>query len=226
MGSGGTHSLRPGGVGIVASLEGAALMVWHLVATPFIGRARLHWGATKQEEAAALPGDDFIEAPTWQYTLGIDIDAAPTEVWPWIVQIGQARGGFYSYQGLENLIGCRIRNVAEVIPEFQSPQIGDEIRLHPQAPPLRIEMVDPPHALVLHGAPGADDAEEAYVETTWQFIVAGTPGGSSRLLNRGRFGYGDDLADRVFVGKFPLEPVSFVMNRKMMLEIKRLAESR
>ena len=199
-------------------------MVWHLVATPFIGRARLHWGATREEATATLPGDDLIESPTWQYTLAIDIGVAPTEVWPWVVQIGQARAGFYSYQGLENLIGCRIENVAEIIPEYQSPQIGDEIRLHPQAPPLRIELLEPPRVLVMHGAPGPDDAEEAYVETTWQLIVEETSDGSSRLLNRGRFGYGDDLADRAFVGKFPLEPVSFVMNRKMMLEIKRLAE--
>ncbi len=217
---------RPGGVGLVAALEGIALMLWHLVLTPFIGRTRLHWGATKAETRVRLPGDELIEEPTWTYTYAIDIDAPPTDVWKWIVQIGQGRAGFYSYQMLENFIGCRIHNVAEVIPELQHPDIGDEIRLHPQAPPLRIEILDPPDAMVLHGAPTEADEEETFVETTWQFILTDDGRGSTRLLNRGRFAYGPELGGRAFAGKFPLEPISFVMNRKMMLEIKRLAEGR
>jgi hypothetical protein len=122
-------------------------MVWHL-ATPFIGTRRRRWGTLGTEATDALPGDGLVPEPKWSSALGIAADAPPEAVWPWIAQIGQGRGGFYTYQTLENLAGCRITNTTEILPDHQHPTVGDNIYLHPDGPPLRIEIVDPPSALV------------------------------------------------------------------------------
>ena len=212
------------GVGVLAALEGAALIVWNLVATPFMGRRRLRWGTVGTEKTDSLPGDEFVPEPKWSYTLGIAIDASPEDVWPWIAQVGQRRGGFYTYQTLENFVGCRITNTTEILPDYQHPTVGEEIYLHPTAPPLRMEIVDPPNALVLFGSPADVGAEGSWGMSTWQFAVNPGPNGGSRLLTRGRSDYTPDWKSRLAFGRFPIEAITFVMSRKMMLEIKRLAE--
>ncbi len=215
---------RPPGVGVLAALEGAGLIAWHLVATPFVGRKRLHWGTRELEATDPLPGDELVPNPNWSYTLGIDVAAPPEAVWPWIAQIGQRRGGFYSYQTLENLVGCRIRNTTELLPEYQHPEVGQKVYLHPTTPPLRIEIVDPPHALVFFGSPADVGSEQSWGVSTWQFIVRHGSAGKSRLLTRGRSDFSPGWASRLAFGRFPIEPITFVMSRKMLLEIKRLAE--
>jgi hypothetical protein len=211
-------------VGVLAAIEGAVLILWNLLATPFVGRKRLRWGTVNTEATDSLPGDALVPQPKWSYTLGIEVDASPEHVWPWIAQIGQGRGGFYTYQTLENLVGCRIINSTEIIPEHQHPVIGEDIRLHPTAPPLRIEIVDPPSALVLVGSPADVGADDTWGMSTWQFVVKSRPDGGSRLLTRGRYDHAPNWMSRLAFGRFPIEVVSFVMSRKMMLEIKRLAE--
>ncbi len=219
------HRAAPSpGVGVLAALEGAALIVLNLVATPFIGRRRLQWGTAGTEATDSLPGDELVPEPKWSYTLGVAVDAPPDAVWPWIAQIGQGRGGFYTYQTLENMVGCRITNTTEILPDHQHPAVGDEIYLHPTAPPLRLEIVDPSHALVLLGSPVDIGAEEGWGMSTWQFVIKPRPDGGSRLLTRGRYDYAPDWKSRLVFRRFPMEVVTFVMSRKMMLEIKRLAE--
>ena len=215
---------RSPGVGVLAALEGAGLMVWHALATPFIGRQRLRWGTVGAEAVDSLPGDELVPNPKWSYTLGVGVDATPEAVWPWIAQIGQGRGGFYTYQTLENLAGCKITNTTEILPDHQHPGVGGEIHLHPETPPLRIEIVDPPHALVIFGSPADVGTEKTWGMSTWQFIVTPGPNGGSRFLTRGRYDHALDWKSRLFFSRFPIEVLSFVMSRKMMLEIKRLAE--
>jgi hypothetical protein len=215
-----THSP---GVGVLAALGGAGLLAWNLVATPFVGQKRRRWGTLKTEATDPLPGDELVPDPKWSYTLGIDVAAPPEAVWPWIAQIGQGRGGFYTYQMLENMVGCKIRNTTEILPAYQHPEEGDEIYLHPTAPPLRVEIVDPPHTLVLFGSLVEGTAEGSWGVTTWQFIVRPGPAGRSRLLTRGRSDFSPGWATRLAYGRFPMEPVTFVMSRKMLLEIERLA---
>jgi hypothetical protein len=199
-------------------------MVWNAVATPFIGQKRLRWGTVGTEAADPLPGDEFVPEPKWSYTLGVAVDASPEAVWPWIAQIGQGRGGFYTYQTLENMVGCKIANTTEILDEHQQPAIGDDIHLHPTSPPLRIEVLNPPNALVLVGAPADIGDNDSWGMSTWQFIVNPGPDGGSRFLTRGRYDYSPDWKSRLTFGRFPIEVISFVMSRKMMLEIKRLAE--
>jgi hypothetical protein len=209
----------------VAAIEGAALIAWNLIATPFIGRSRLRWGTVGTEPTDTLPGDDLVPEPKWSYTLGIAIDAPPESVWPWIAQIGQGRGGFYTYQTLENMVGCKITNATEILSDHQHPVVGGDIYLHPEAPPLRIEIVEPPHALILLGSPAEIGGEDTWGTSSWQFVVRPDRDGGSRLLTRGRYDHGSDWKSRLVFGRFPLEVISFVMSRKMMLEIKRLAEN-
>lgn len=218
----GHRTARSRGVGVLAALEGAALIMWNLVATPFIGRRRLRWGTVGTEATDLLPGDELVPEPKWSYTLGVAVDASPEEVWPWIAQLGQGRGGFYTYQTLENLAGCRITNTTEILPEHQHPVVGEGIYLFPASKPsLQIEIADPPNAFVLFGSPADIGAEGV---SSWQFAVNSGPDGGSRLLTRGRYDYAPDWKSRLAFGRFPLEAITFVMSRKMMLEIKRLAE--
>jgi len=217
---------RARGVGVLAALEGVALILWHLVATPFIGRRRLRWGTVGTEATDPLPGDGLVPRPKWFYTLGVAVDASPEEVWPWIAQIGQGRGGFYTYQTLENLAGCQITNTAEILSVHQHPAVGELIHLHPTAPPMRVEIVNPPSTLVLFGSPADHASEKSWGVSTWQFIVNSGPDGGCRLLTRGRYDHSPDWKSRLAFGRFPIEVITFVMSRKMMLEIKRLAEYR
>ena len=220
----GQRSGRSRGVGVLAALEGVAFIVFHLIATPIIGRRRLRWGTVGTEATDSLPGDDLVPDPKWSYTLGIDVHASPEAVWPWIAQIGQGRGGFYTYETLENMVGCRITNTTEILPDHQHPAVGEDIHLHPTAPPLRLEIVEPPNAFVLLGSPDVVGSEEAWGRSTWQFAVTSDRDGGSRLLTRGRYDHSPDWRSRLTFGRFPLEVISFVMSRKMMLELKRLAE--
>lgn len=212
------------GVGVLAALEGATLMVGNAVATPVIGRKRRRWGTEGTEATDALPGDELVPDPEWSYTLAVGVSASPEAVWPWIAQIGQGRGGFYTYQTLENLVGCAITNTTRILPDQQNPAAGDDIYLHPTAPPMRIEIADPPHALVLLGSPADIGAEESWGTSTWQFVVRPSPHGGSRLLTRGRYDHSSDWKSRLAFGRFPIEVITFVMSRRMMLEMKRLAE--
>ena len=219
-----TRAARPPGVGVLPAIGGAALMAGHLIATPVIGRDRLRWGTVGSEATDTLPGDDLVPSPKWSYTLGVGIAAPCEQVWPWIAQLGQGRGGFYTYQSLENLVGCRIANTTEVLPQHQDPTVGGEIFLHPDSPPLRIEIADPPHALVLFGSPGDLGGEERWGVSTWQFAIRPRADGGSRFLTRGRYDHSPDWQSRLVFGRLPIEVVTFVMSRRMMLEIKRLAE--
>jgi hypothetical protein len=90
-----------------------------------LGRGRYNrWGATDAEVAAAMPGDELVPDPQLGYTRAITIDAPPEDVWPWLVQMGQGRGGLYSYDGLENLVGCDIHSADRVIADFQQLAAG------------------------------------------------------------------------------------------------------
>lgn len=217
-------SARPPGVGVIPALAGVGRMLWALLTAPFVGRRRLRWGTVGTEASDPLPGDDLVAEPRWTYTMAVGVDASPEAVWPWIAQIGQGRGGFYTYQTLENLVGCRVVNTTEILPEHQHPAVGDHVRLHPDTPPLRVEVVDPPTAFVLFGSPADVGAEDSWGASTWQFIVRPGPEGGSRFLTRGRYDYTSDWKSRLAFGSVLIKTISYVMSRRMMLEIKRLAE--
>jgi hypothetical protein len=195
------------------------MVTFEFVASPWRRAKRLRWGTEGAEPDRELPGDDIIDPPTWQYTHAISIAAEPDRVWPWLVQIGQGRGGFYSYVALENLFGCHIEDVARIVPEFQHLEVGDSIRLHPKAPATPVQIIEPGRALVLGGMTALNTG------STWALVLVPDGPRSCRLLARGRSTYGSLFAERLFFGPAIMEPVTFVMERRMLRTIKLLAES-
>lgn len=157
-----------------------AALVSGLVAGTLLVRSRqLRWGATAEEVGATLPGDDLIPDACLVATRAISIPTPPAQVWPWIVQLGQGRGGFYTYDVLENLAGCDIHSAAGIVPEWQHLEVGDSIRLHPTLG-MEVAAVDPPRSLVLRGAAVEEDAPMPY-DAAWTFVAlrisAGCDGG-------------------------------------------------
>jgi hypothetical protein len=185
----------------------------------FSGRRRLlRWGATDEEIAALQPGDDLIGDANVTATRAITIRRSPDVVWPWIAQLGQGRGGFYSYDFLENLVGCDIHSADRVVPEWQRISVGDEVRLAPTSG-LKVAIFEPGRALVLQGS--LPIARTPPFDSTWAFVLCEQPDGTTRLLSRERYGYRRWWAPLVVE---PTQALSFVMSRKMLLGIRDRAE--
>jgi hypothetical protein len=182
-------------------------------------RWQLRWGATGPEAGAALAGDDLIAHPGLTATRAISIGAPAGQVWPWIAQLGQGRGGFYSYDFLENLIGCDIHSADRIGPEWQHVQAGDQVWLAPQVA-LAVAGVERGKSLVLRGGVPMGNTRPPY-DFTWAFVLNDAPGGATRLLVRERYGYTQPWA-RALVE--PVEIVSFVMSQKMLRGIRDRAE--
>lgn len=88
--------------------------------------AQLHWGATPAEIARSMPEDQAVDAPAFDATRAITIRATPEQIWPWLVQMGFGRAGFYGYDLIENLgSGTGIRSARTLVPALQNPQPGD-----------------------------------------------------------------------------------------------------
>jgi hypothetical protein len=208
-------------VKIFDAVGGAVQIALHVVLGPFLHRWRTQWGATAEEIWQKLPGDELVRAPGWSFTRAITIAATRSDVWPWLVQIGQGRGGFYSYEGLENLVGCDIHNVLEIRPELQRLRVGDTIRMLATGFGPRVMMLDPERALVLGGQPHHDGSQ-----AMWAFYLFDRPDGTTRLIERGRHVAGAGLLGQVGWGPYLVDPIGFVMSRKMLRTIKRLAEGR
>src|ERR1700693_4344062 len=104
-----------------------------IAATTFARARQLRWGASAQECDASLPGDDLIVSPDLTATRAITVRASAGQVWPWIAQLGQGRGGFYSYDFLENLLGFDIHSTDRLVHEWQQLEVGDEVRLAAKA---------------------------------------------------------------------------------------------
>lgn len=215
---------RPRDIG--DAIQGAALIALHILLGPIFRGWRTRWGATRGELERFYPGDDLIPSPRWEFTHAVSIHASAAQVWPWVIQIGQGRGGFYSYELLENLIGCGIHNVDRIVLEFQKLGAGDSVRLHQKIPPLPVLSVRPRRSLLIGGAPDYDDPSGKYAGGFWLFYLYEKRRGVTRLISHGRNDYGPrlGLAGKLVFGPALMEPITFVMGRKMLLTIKKLAE--
>jgi hypothetical protein len=183
------------------------------------GRARLlRWGATDAEIADVQPGDDLIVDANVTATRAITIQRSSNAVWPWIVQLGQGRGGFYSYDRLENLLGFDIHSADRVVPDWQQLEVGDEVHLAATVG-LKAVIVEPGRALVLQGS--LPIARRPPFESTWAFILSEQLDGTTRLISRERYSYKRWWAPFVVE---PTQAASFVMSRKMLLGIRDRAE--
>ena len=209
---------RGAGVPPIAVLGAAAPWVYVLTVRPWL----LHWGATPAEVAALLPGDDVVPHPAWQSTRAIDIDAPVEMVWPWLAQMGQDRGGLYSYDWLENVAGLKFHSAERIVPEWQSVDVGDTVRFAPGQDTLSVVRVEPNHCLVWRVfKPGTHEPADA----TWAFVLVPLDRSHTRLLQRFRFGIGPRRIGGVLYTAL-IEIPHFIMERRMLLGIRDRAEAR
>ena len=173
-------------------------------------RPVLTWGATEAEAQSRLPGDELLDDADGVATRAIEIRAPTSAVWPWISQMGPSpRGGAYTYDWIENLLGLDMHSADTVLPEFQHPDVGDTISFG--ANRMRLERVEPERVLAWRSQDG---------NWVWTFVL-NQSNGTTRLISRNRFRL-PRLADRI--GMIPMEPASLLMERKMLLGIKQRAE--
>ncbi len=209
----------------VDAIEGSAIMLFALL-TPFLRGPRSHWGLDAEDAEAPRPGDDVVPVPRWSWTHGVEIDASANDVWPWVVQVGADRGGFYSYQALENLAGCGIRNAEAIHPE-EAHRLGDGLVLHPKMPAMRVESLVPPRHLL--AVARLDEAARAggrpWMAVSWLFQLEPLGDARCRLVSRYRCDCSDDLATLAAMGPAFMEPVGYAMDRRMLLGVKERVEA-
>lgn len=195
----------------------AILVLYVLLLRPWM----LRWGASPEEVRKPLPGDKLAPNSNQSSTRAITIHAPPQAVWGWVAQIGQERGGFYSYQSLENLVGCQITNAERVTPEWEL-QVGDSVRLGAQEalPGYRVVQAAAPHVLVLQGVnPQTNDLDPV----TWQYILEALPDNHTRLIVRSRMRFEPSVPNFI-LWRVITEPLHFIMEQKMLRGIKARAE--
>lgn len=222
------HSGRVVGTALVAL--GAALLI-----NRELGR---RWGATRAEAAADLPGDDLISNPVWQTTHAITIRAVPADIWPWLVQMGITRGGWYLSERLDRVI-WRIENpsVDRIVPELQHLVAGDIIPDSVDGTAhFRVAQIEPGRALVLHsrrhpvtgvwpdltsGDPGL------YLDFSWAFVLQPLDDHTTRLMLRTRAIVvdGKRLASGWLKIFLPMADLAdFIYTRQMLRGIRRRVE--
>jgi hypothetical protein len=176
----------------------------------FLRQPILTWGATAEEAAARLPGDELLEDADGVATRAITIDVPRSAVWPWIAQMGPSpRGGAYTYDWIENLLGLNMHSADHVLPEYQHPKVGEGFGY--AANRMSFKIVEPEHVLATQSADG---------NWVWTFMLE-EQDGSTRLMSRNRFRL-PKLKDKI--GMILMEPGSLVMERKMLHGIKQRAE--
>ena len=188
------------------------------------------WGEVQR----GLPGDERVPKPRLGYTRAITIGASPAQVWSWLVQIGHGKGGMYSYDQLENLVGCQMHSVDEIVPEYQHLKVGDVIRLGPKGYPLyKVIALEPHRLMIVVGAdpkteeafdPFLEPLPDSYVNYSWLFFLEAVDERTTRLISRMRMDYRPRNIANWMIWRFFSEPLNFVMERKMLMGIKSRAE--
>ena len=174
----------------------------------------LTWGAEGDEATRALPGDELLPNPAILSTRAVRVAAPPGAIWPWLVQMGPGRGGAYTYDWIENLLGLGMHSADRILPQFQALKIGDAQRLGARGPVLRVAILDQARSLVFR----SDDGN-----WIWAFFLAPDDAGA-RLISRNRIATPSASRLTRALYTYLMEPGSLIMERKMLLGIKERAE--
>jgi len=201
----------------IDALTGATLMVVCIFLRPLLRPWYSIWGATESELKQTLPGDEYVNDPGASYTQSITMNAPASSIWPWLVQLGQGKAGFYSYELLENIIGCQIHNATSILPEHQNIKVGDGLLMHPEAPALPVAIIEPGKTLAYGGR------VDKQTSNVWVFSLD-QQGQVTRLVTRWMFEYGHGFKHRLGYG-WLLEPIAAVMQRKMLVTLRELVEN-
>ena len=204
---------------------GAALAVYAGLVRPRM----VSWGATAAEQQAAYPGDELVPDSFSASTMATDIAAPPAAIWPWLIQMGNDRAGFYSWDRLDN--GGQ-PSAERVHPEWQDLEQGSRIQCTPDGRFwFDVALLDPERALVLrssydlkgHWFNPMRRPPRHFNDGTWGFFLRPTPDGGTRLIVHG-VGRGRPRALVTLVGFLLLEPAHWVMQTKQFRELRRRAE--
>ncbi|MEA2580876.1 MAG: hypothetical protein QOE83_1768 [Actinomycetota bacterium] len=204
-----THASRPR-IGIATVALAASALGFALFYRPW----QLRWGATDEEVAREMAGDEVVVRPTFNGTRAVTIDAQPEDVWPWLVQIGFGRAGWYSYDILDNLG----RHSAErIIPDLQHVDVGDLIPMGPgEETGMWVKESLPDRSTLWW--------DRKNQLTTWVWVLDPMPEGMTRLVTRVRSRSSSRRPMSVF-WLLMVEVADFPMMRKCLLGIKRRAEA-
>lgn len=201
-------------VGVPALLMGTSIGAFNAG----VGAWMNNWGATAVETAIPLPGDEVMSDATTASTKAITIHASPDEIWPWIAQMGIGRGGMYSYDWIERIVGSGDfvdgHSADRIHPELQSREVGDALMMHPPTDlKYIVARVEAPRLIVYRGM--------SLTPMTWTFYLVPNDEGT-RLITRWRGyparGFGEEFANAIF------GTMDFVMEQKMLRGIKERAE--
>ena len=178
-------------------------------------RPCLTWGASAEDVDRAMPGDDLLEYADLVSTRAIRIDAPPSAIWPWLVQMGSGKGGLYTYDWIENLLGLNMHSVDEILPQFQDRKVGDLEQLGSKGPRLRVAVLETERAMVVRSEDG---------NWVWAFCLYPASEGRTTLVSRNQIATpGASRWTRLF-NTFVMEPGSLIMERKMLQGIRQRAE--
>jgi hypothetical protein len=185
---------------------------WYLV-TPLLRRWHLTWGATPAEAAAAMPGDDLLPRAQYRTTRAITIDAAPTEVWPWLVQVGYRRAGWYAGDLLDNFARPSVRRI---VPELQDLRVGQWLSMVPKPSERTAFVVD-------------SFAEPSWLlwrtpNRSWAWRLIPLAGGRTRLITRLKTEY-EWRRPLALVTVVLMECADYPMMRRMLRGIRDRAEA-
>ena len=189
----------------------AVIIIMIALLTPAMDR----WGATTSEITAIFPGDEFVPEPASIVNRAITIQAAPEQIYPWIIQLGADKGGMYSYTWLENMIHCPQTNADRIHPEWQNLQVGDLVRMCPEdfgPVPYTVALLNPFSSIVMGHQDNGNWTD------VWQFVIQPLPEGASRLILRTR----TNLTGGIWT---IIHPGVFIMERAMLVGIKDRVES-
>ena len=225
--AGGKFSPKIIGEGIL----GAATVGVTIVLSPVLRPWYRRWGATDAEVQRTLPGDEFVPRPKSELTLAITIEAPAAQVWPWFLQIGCQRAGWYSYDLLDN---GGIPSADRIIPEFQHLEVGDTVKAVPNGSfGFPVAAITPGKALVLAGTMNTRTGQpadpngpslESYFSGDQTFVVDALDDRTTRVIFRMRMDWDSKPLNRL-IYRGIVEPISFVMGRKMLHNIKHRAEA-
>ena len=212
---------------VLEGLEGIALAALVLPTWPLTSRWLRNWGARSAECDHTWPGDALVAEDHSTYTRAISIRVSRDRVWPWLVQFGLGRAGFYSYELFERVVGIPVRNVESIVSDFQQLSEGDEILLHPKAPGIPVALLDTERH-VCFGVAEAERAEAARPDTarSWSMYLEPESSTATRLVLRAciELPRRSSLVKRI--GGGVEASIDFVMEQRMLRTLKRLAEER
>ena len=215
---------------ILEGAAGAAFIGVMILFGPILRSWYRRWGVTTAEAENVLPGDEFVPHPKSEINMAITIQAPADKIWPWFAQLGCQRGGWYSYDLLDN---GGSPSASRIIPEFQQLKIGDLVAAVPNGSfGFPVAALRENEYLSLAGTintatgqPGDpnDPNLKAYFSGDQTFVINRLDDKTSRLFFRMRIGWNPSRMNSI-VNLGVVEPVSFVMGRKMLRKVKRLSE--